>query len=224
MGTRGQAAIESALVLPLVLFLVLGIVQLALMQQARLMTDYAAYQAARAGVVWSGNNERMRDAATFALLPTLGRSDDWSHLSPTWQRAQRDALVRVDTVSPERGDWKELDDALLQVRLRYWYELRVPFANHVIFLAWFAANGGTALWGAIDRTTTHRQNMLGRGGDAEGLTAPGIAVQHGLPIASPQEMAELWEKAGAHRFFVPLSATQSMRMQSSFFEKWAKHP
>src|SRR3954466_2176325 len=137
MGTRGQTAVETALVLPLCIFLLLGIVQLALMQQARLMTDYAAGEAARAGVVWSGSAERMRDAATFALLPTLGRCDDWQHLEQTWLRAQRESLVRVDTVSPVRGDWDELEDALLQVRLRYWYELRTPFVNHVIFLAWF---------------------------------------------------------------------------------------
>ena len=46
-----------------------------MIQHAKLMTEYAAYQAARAGIVWNGNNERMHDAAIIALLPTMGRTD-----------------------------------------------------------------------------------------------------------------------------------------------------
>src|SRR5438105_930062 len=85
---RGQAAVESALVMPLMVFFVLGIVQLAMLQQAKLMTEYAAFQAARAGVVWNGNNERMHDAAIVALLPTLGRTDSFSDVAQTWTKAQ----------------------------------------------------------------------------------------------------------------------------------------
>src|SRR5258705_9102744 len=90
---RGQAAIETALVMPLMIFFTLGIIQLAMVQQARLMTEYAAYQAARAGIVWNANNERMHDAAVFALLPTMAigekkagnRPEDWERVAATWQ-------------------------------------------------------------------------------------------------------------------------------------------
>jgi hypothetical protein len=68
----GQAAVEAALVVPMMVFLVLGIIQLTMMHHARLMTEYAAYRAARAGIVNHGHCEIMGDAALVALLPTLG--------------------------------------------------------------------------------------------------------------------------------------------------------
>ncbi|HEY0840991.1 MAG TPA: TadE/TadG family type IV pilus assembly protein, partial [Vulgatibacter sp.] len=67
---RGQVAVETAIVLPLFLACLLGLLQLALLQQARLLTEYAAYQAARAGIVWNGDPGVMKDAAIFALAPT----------------------------------------------------------------------------------------------------------------------------------------------------------
>src|SRR5688500_4861563 len=83
----GQAAVESALVLPLMVFMVLGILQLTLIQQAKLMTEYAAYQAARAGSVWNGSAERMHDAALVALLPTIHRTDDLAQVGLAWGKA-----------------------------------------------------------------------------------------------------------------------------------------
>lgn len=66
----GQAVVEAAIVLPLFIAAILGILQLALLQQARLLTEYAAFQAARAGVVWQGDPRKMKDAAIFSLAPT----------------------------------------------------------------------------------------------------------------------------------------------------------
>lgn len=57
------------------LFLVLGVIQLAMLQHARLMTEYAAYNAVRAGTVWNGDQCMMRQAALISLLPTLEATD-----------------------------------------------------------------------------------------------------------------------------------------------------
>lgn len=235
----GQAAVESALVLPLMVFLGLGLLQLTLMQQAKLMTEYAAYCAARSGIVWNGNNERMRDAALVALLPTLGRTDALPELARTWTRARlqdemlrrlawptRDTvvpatvngsplfgLVRVDTVNPSwdspvrSGREPDFDGpegypaetlyreaTVLSVRVRYWYELRVPFANWLVFTAWWAANAGVTL-----------------------------EHQRGYATLYRQEMSVLWGLASGRRYFFPLTATYSLRMQSNFHAKWLMH-
>lgn len=303
---RGQAAIESALIMPLMVFFCLGIVQLTMIQQARLMTEYAAYQAARAGVVWNGNNERMHDAAIIALLPTMGRTDDLGNLATTFAKhslydsalaalswgapvpqsingSNLVGFVRVDTVNPAYAspfynvwripggiNWQELDfdgnDAypevpqlesfinrffnlnlrdgqeeglrratILSIRLRYWYELKVPFANQVIFLSWYASNADVALYGSIDRSTTNKQNMLGPSNDTSDLVGRGRGIRHqkGFDSLYRPEMLVLWGLANGsiplisnlvgRRYFIPLNATHSMRMQSNFHKKWIMH-
>jgi hypothetical protein len=65
----GQALVESAIVLPLLVAVLLSILQLALLQQARVLAQYAGYQAARAGIVHGGDPARMEDAATWVLAP-----------------------------------------------------------------------------------------------------------------------------------------------------------
>lgn len=69
----GQAAVESAIILPLFVFLILGILQLGLMHQARLMTKYAAYKAVRAGAIHNAKTEKMEFAALAVLLPLVSQ-------------------------------------------------------------------------------------------------------------------------------------------------------
>lgn len=71
----GQAAVESALTIPLFMFILMGTLQLALMHQARLLTKYAAYKAVRVGALTSVDHKRMERAALAVLLPTVKRSD-----------------------------------------------------------------------------------------------------------------------------------------------------
>lgn len=68
----GQAAVESALILPVFVFLILGILQLFLMHQARLVTKYAAYKAVRAGAMNNAKIATMEKAALAVLLPLVG--------------------------------------------------------------------------------------------------------------------------------------------------------
>ncbi|MCP3137497.1 TadE family protein [Pyxidicoccus xibeiensis] len=80
----GQAAIESAVVLPLYVFLILGTLQLSLMHQARLMTKYAAYRAVRAGSLNHARVKPMERAALAALLPLVSRDagNGVEHIQP----------------------------------------------------------------------------------------------------------------------------------------------
>jgi hypothetical protein len=76
LSESGQAAIESAIVLPLFVFLILGILQLGLMHQARLLTKYAAYKAVRAGSLHHASKQKMERAALAVLLPLVSRDTE----------------------------------------------------------------------------------------------------------------------------------------------------
>lgn len=64
---EGQAMVETLIVLIPVVFLILLIMQVALMYNAKLITNYAAFCAARAGCVYNADGKKMRRAAALAL-------------------------------------------------------------------------------------------------------------------------------------------------------------
>jgi len=68
---EGQAAVETAIVMPLMVVLVLGIIQLGLIAQARAVAKYAAYRAVRVGAMQNADLDKMQAAAVFHLLPVL---------------------------------------------------------------------------------------------------------------------------------------------------------
>ncbi|RKH56448.1 TadE/TadG family type IV pilus assembly protein [Corallococcus aberystwythensis] len=70
----GQVAVETAIVLPLFVFMLLGILQLGLMHQARLLTKYAAYKAVRAGSLHNADVGAMERAAVAVLLPMASQA------------------------------------------------------------------------------------------------------------------------------------------------------
>ncbi len=308
----GQAAVEAALVMPMMVFTVLGIIQLTMIQHARIMTEYAAFNAARAGIVWNGNNERMHDAAIMSLLPTMGRTDSLTEVGKTWLTHQAYDLamrqlswgapvpaslngsnllgfIRVDTISPaayspigsiwkirDGLNWRELDfdgpdsfpevpgfeqavidffhltqpesqadsyrkATVLSIRVRYWYEMRIPFANSIIFFSWFATNAGVSLQGGfgqedINYSPVGAQESIVGGSSSKGalaFMAGGIPHEKGFDTAYPPEMIVLYGLASGNipllssvvgkRYFIPLNATYSMRMQSNFHRKWIMH-
>jgi hypothetical protein len=90
----GQALVESAIVMPLMVFVILGVLQLTMISHARIMTEYAAYNAARAGIVWNADPWVMENAALISLLPTyeglgdeMGLTDPMRVMSAIAQRA-----------------------------------------------------------------------------------------------------------------------------------------
>jgi hypothetical protein len=67
----GQVEVETAIVLPMVVFLLLGLLQMGLLQQARLFAEYAAYKAVRTGALQNLDQDAMERAAVAAALPIL---------------------------------------------------------------------------------------------------------------------------------------------------------
>lgn len=111
----GQTLVETALIVPMMLFFILGTIQLGMMHQAKLMSEYAAYRAARAGIVNGGDCKRMKDAAFLALIPTMGQRVDTLTKLVTVRtllrfdpRANKHGMVldkvKVEVVNPRKSD------------------------------------------------------------------------------------------------------------------------
>jgi hypothetical protein len=153
----GQAVVESAITLPLALFMVLGTLQLFLMLQARTMAQYAVYKATRAGSISQGNCTPMMHAAIAVLLPTITRTDSPTTLATAFALRQKNQyfvssggpthmgqIVEIyreqplpsDVPDPEDPDFDAPDAAnqprRLEVRMLYWYWMKIPFANWVM--------------------------------------------------------------------------------------------
>ena len=71
---RGQAAVETALTVPLAVFMLLGTLQLFMLLHARILAQYAVGRAARSGSVNFGSCTVMEKTAIAVLVPALDRS------------------------------------------------------------------------------------------------------------------------------------------------------
>lgn len=69
----GQVAVETAIVMPLFVFLILGLLQLGLLHQARVLTKYAAFKAVRVGSIHNAKKSAMKRAALAVMLPMTGK-------------------------------------------------------------------------------------------------------------------------------------------------------
>jgi hypothetical protein len=250
-GEDGQAVVEAAIVLPAMVFLLLLAVQLTQLQQARILAGYAAFAAARAGIVMDGDPSKMRRAATFAVLSGSGPSDSVSALATTLLRFQvDDALlrpfgleqVRVHVHNPVAADFArwgrhlhgeevDFDDVrpgateatLLSLQIRWLYELKVPFANRLLQTIWMAAKVGLLhSWRGWDLTGPRLGLQSGPDAVAASRVAAGsITAADGTPEGIP--IAALAAAARAGRYYLPVQAFYTMRMQSNPYRKWA-HP
>jgi len=150
--------------------------------------------------------------------------------------AQGLPMVKVAVLNPHTADFTtfgsqlnkqeiDFDDmrptaasaTLLSIQVRYLYEMRVPFANWMIQSIWFAAQvGALGLWTG--------PNMLDpRVGTANGASALGPpatagTLNDGMP--GGLDVAKLAARPGG-KFYMPVNAWYTMRMQSNPYLKWA---
>lgn len=215
---------ETALILPLQLFTLLGVIQMSMAYQARLVTDYAAFKTARAASLYRLDCRHVTDAALMAVLPTVS-----GHFPPgaiTSSQARYLALGSLLLASGNRPpnnppgastpltvvDWRltdrrpEFDEPLdpgerpmkVHVRLAYFYEYRVPFANWIISRFWLQTESGIQLAQGIDPImAVHDQR-------SEPLT----------PFLDTT-LTAIAQRAIANKYFtVPIVSTFSLRMMS----------
>jgi hypothetical protein len=261
-GESGQAIVEAAFVLPAMIFIILCTLQLTQIQQARLLTDYAAFNAARAGIVHNGDNGSsdgfsdgpMYDAAVLSIVPSLGRSDSFVEVAKrvapfkvldTILGRFKLSRIRVYVRNPKKADFakygqhlngREIDfddvrpgatDAtLLEIQVRYLYELRIPFANKLIQTIWMATHVGSGNFRALEQWAgwdmTSPRAFTPTGSDAVGLTrALAAAVRYDDGTPEQVNLGALVLAGTQGHYYLPLTAYYTMRMQSNPFLKWA---
>ena len=263
-GESGQAIVEAAFVLPAMIFLILCAIQLTQIQQARLLTEYAAFNAARAGIVHNGDNGTsdgfgdgpMYDAAVLSILPSLGRTDSFTEMGKRLVPFKlldnvlapfKLSKVRVYVRNPKKADFSKYgqhlngreidfddvrpgatDATLLEIQVRYLYEMRIPFANKLIQTIWMATHVGSGNARALDAWTgfdmTSPKAFAPTGPDAVALSrALAAAVRYDDGTPEQVNLGALVAAGGFGRYYLPLEAYYTMRMQSNPFKKWA-HP
>jgi hypothetical protein len=214
--------VESALTLPLVLFMALGTVQLFMMMQGRAMAQYAVARSTRAGSLKFGDCTAMMHTAVAALLPTFAKVSTPELLAAGFEKrkdghfSSNDDQGRTETIvwivreqpSPtgeeeESFDLPSATPSTLAVRMVFWYPLKIPFADVVwtrILLGYFAlrTRGGVNPLNPAQSTTDWN----------EGKNLDSLAAGE-LQLAS-----ELQRRAGAGHYSAPIQVTYTMKMMS----------
>ena len=231
---HGQAMVETALTLPMMLFTMLGIVQLTTAYHARILAEYAVFKAARAGSVYRAECEFMRKAAAVALVPSIMEPGDpfIKKEGRKLRTGTKYELIFQKTASYAEGnvslkgtpiiwieyklenDGKDFDKLLeqgeepmrLRVKLAYFYEARIPFANWVMTRYWLAVQTGFA-WGQSDGSDS--TIMVKKAGT---VTARQTVDQK---LVDEVRTAAL----GRKEYIMPIVSTWSMRMMSDPTEK-----
>jgi hypothetical protein len=212
----GQAIVETALTLPLTIFLVLGTLQLFMLFQGRAMAQYAVARSTRAGSLKSGACAPMLHTAIAALLPTFTRTRTADELAaafgarsgglyePGQDSGRNESIVWLIRESPtvrpneeEEFDLASASPQTLGVRLVFWYPLRIPFVNWVLS-AIILANFGL-------RNYT-RVNPL--------LVTQSKSNWDGTAKLDPRLVPELMKRADARHYVAPIVVTYSMRMMT----------
>jgi hypothetical protein len=222
----GQAAVEAVLVLPLLVFLVLGTMQLFMLLQARIMAQYAVYKAVRSGSVLNGDCGAMTHTALVALMPTITRSDSPTALAAAFRarRANRysddghaDQIVEMVRESPDpasiappeiednRFDQPGTPPKELSVRMIYWYRMKIPFADWVMGRMFLAHYGFQSL------TTVNPLMPAQSNANWTGDTPPNqAAFTESWPGGSVANNLVRWSAQGHYLFPIRVTATMPM--------------
>ena len=124
----GQAIAEFALVFPLLLMLVLGIIQISLMFVARSVVEYSAFAAARAELVGEDPEQAAEMICSAIAGPSYARGTGRPITVPGWgvlSRSESSSLkTSVDVIDPI-GD----GNGEVTVEVTHLYELVVPVVS-----------------------------------------------------------------------------------------------
>lgn len=210
--------------MPLFVFLILGMLQLGLMHQARVMTKYAAFKAVRVGSIHNAKQDAMKKAAMAVLLPMAGRQSvpsffnaSTSGFATSWATAKSNISDQLDlticnptgnytddfdnpagALGRNSGDWEQANRGRLSIQLTFHYQLVIPFVNSVL---WHIVAGK-------ENTELMRTLRLSPKTPKWKWTAGSRTV------------SSFEGKANQHIYILPIRASWSMRMQSNYLSKY----
>jgi TadE-like protein len=117
---RGAGLVETIVVLPLLLLVIMCIWQAALVYRAKSSVNYAALEAARAGSVENASTSAINAAFQKAMVPYYGGGRTYGELSGTAARVAADltsAAVRIEILSPTQESFTDYQSAAAQTAL-----------------------------------------------------------------------------------------------------------
>ncbi len=145
---QGQAMVEFAIVMPLVLFLTMGIAELAVIYTARATLDGAAHAAARAELVGQDPLSAATSILSAVAGPTVLDGPDDPVIIPGWgelprSRAAR-SRTRIKVLTPLSPDGDRVSVEVEHDHELLFPEISVPFFSGTVFEG-FSANGASFL-------------------------------------------------------------------------------
>lgn len=103
---QGQSATEFLIVLPVLIFLVFGVLQWALIYQARSTLNHAAFLSARAGSLNNGSKASMQSGLAAGLTPLFAASANVSGYVSARAKAQAEVLfpsnAQLEVINPTK--------------------------------------------------------------------------------------------------------------------------
>jgi hypothetical protein len=116
--SAGQSTTEFLIVFPLLVLLVFGIIQFALLYQARATLNHATMLAARAGALHNGDRNRMRAALATGLAPLFAAAPSPAGYAQALRKANQETaavsnMARVEVLNPTRSAFTDFGRARL---------------------------------------------------------------------------------------------------------------
>lgn len=168
----GQAMVEFVFSAITFLFVILGVIQMALMLNAYSLVRYAAFNAARAAAVHGGNEDKMKEAARLSLVamfPRHGRADTAAGFVDNYLGAKvtdsnplgtvGDGAITQVKILDNNGvsaggvvtfdDFTEGSKGVITVQVVHYYELVIPLVNRILYYIYKRHQLGLGAFGGI---------------------------------------------------------------------------
>ena len=221
--------------MPLFVFLILGLLQLSLLHQARVLSKYAAYKAVRVGSIHNAKKSAMKRAALAILLPMTGKRTNMGGgqgmyykataggFGGAWAMAKgavnNDTQIKLNICDPTgtiTGDFDDPDgnmgpggDWADQNRAR----LAIQITNHQEMVIPFANSVIFYILVAQEKAELYKVLRMRPEGDQR--HKDWLATRNAANGES-RYIDRFIGLAGSGTYIIPMRASWSMRMQSNY--------